>query len=238
MEAEFGAGALKVTPSHDIADFEIGQRHELEFINVLNLDATMNEHAGAAYAGMDRYACREQVVRDLEAQGRLEKIENHRHAIGHCTRCDIIVEPLVSRQWWLEAKPLAEPAIEAVRSGQIRILPEHFERIYYNWMENIRDWCISRQLWWGHRIPVWYCDSCENRCGAAGGRPHGRSGVRVPRAAARCGRTRTCSTPGLAPRCGRIRRWAGPTIRRTCAGSTPPRSWRPATTSSSSGWRA
>ena len=161
VEAEFGAGALKVTPSHDIADFEIGQRHDLEFINVLNLDATMNELAGAAYEGMDRYACREQVVRDLEAQGRLEKTENHRHAIGHCTRCDIIVEPLVSRQWWLEAKPLAEPAIEAVRSGAIRILPEHFERIYYNWMENIRDWCISRQLWWGHRIPVWYCDGCD-----------------------------------------------------------------------------
>ena len=161
VEAEFGAGALKVTPSHDIADFEIGQRHDLEFINVLNLDASMNEHAGAAYAGMDRYACRAQVVRDLEAQGRLEKIENHRHAIGHCTRCDIIVEPLVSRQWWLETKPLAEPAIEAVRSGRIRILPEHFERIYYNWMENIRDWCISRQLWWGHRIPVWYCDACD-----------------------------------------------------------------------------
>ncbi len=161
VEAEFGAGALKVTPSHDIADFEIGQRHDLEFINVLNLDATMSEHAGAAYAGMDRYACREQVVRDLQALGRLEKIEALRHAIGHCTRCDIIVEPLVSRQWWLEAKPLAEPAIAAVRSGKIRILPEHFERIYYNWMENIRDWCISRQLWWGHRIPVWYCDACE-----------------------------------------------------------------------------
>ena len=161
VEAEFGAGALKVTPSHDIADFEIGQRHDLEFINVLNLDATMNEHAGAAYAGMDRYACREQVVRDLQALGRLEKTESHRHAIGHCFRCDTIVEPLVSRQWWLEAKPLAEPAIAAVRSGQIRILPEHFERIYYNWMENIRDWCISRQLWWGHRIPVWYCDACE-----------------------------------------------------------------------------
>ena len=161
VEAEFGAGALKVTPSHDIADFEIGQRHNLEFINVLNLDATMNEHAGTAYTGMDRYTCREQVVRDLEEQGRLEKIESHRHAIGHCTRCDIIVEPLVSRQWWLEVKPLADPAIEAVRSGQIRILPEHFERIYYNWMENIRDWCISRQLWWGHRIPVWYCDACE-----------------------------------------------------------------------------
>ena len=161
VEAEFGAGALKVTPSHDIADFEIGQRHGLEFINVLNLDATMNENAGPAYAGMDRYACRAAVVRELEAQGRLVKIEAHRHAIGHCTRCDIIVEPLVSRQWWLETEPLAKPAIEAVRSGKIRILPEHFTRIYYNWMENIRDWCISRQLWWGHRIPVWYCDACE-----------------------------------------------------------------------------
>ena len=161
MDAEFGAGALKVTPSHDIADFEIGQRHGLEFINVLNLDATMSENAGPAYAGMDRYACREAVVRDLEAQGRLVKIEAHRHAIGHCTRCDIVVEPLVSRQWWLETEPLAKPAIEAVRSGQIRILPDHFTRIYYNWMENIRDWCISRQLWWGHRIPVWYCDACE-----------------------------------------------------------------------------
>ena len=161
VEAEFGAGALKVTPSHDIADFEIGQRHDLEFINVLNLDGTMNEHAGPAYAGMDRYACREAVVRELEAHGRLVKTQAHRHAIGHCTRCDIVVEPLVSRQWWLETKPLAEPAIEAVRSGKIRILPDHFTRIYYNWMENIRDWCISRQLWWGHRIPIWYCDECE-----------------------------------------------------------------------------
>ncbi len=184
VEAEFGAGALKVTPSHDIADFEIGQRHDLEFINVLNLDATMNEHAGAAYAGMDRYACRAQVVRDLEAHGRLEKIENHRHAIGHCTRCDIIVEPLVSRQWWLEAKPLAEPAIEVVRSGKIKILPEHFERIYYNWMENIRDWCISRQLWWGHRIPVWYCDACETVAV-----PPVDDVMRDPEACAACGST-------------------------------------------------
>ncbi len=182
VEAEFGAGALKVTPSHDIADFEIGQRHDLEFINVLNLDATMNENAGAAYAGMDRYACRDAVVRELQAAGRLEKIEAHRHAIGHCTRCDIIVEPLVSRQWWLEAKPLAEPAIAAVRSGKIEILPEHFTRIYYNWMENIRDWCISRQLWWGHRIPVWYCDGCE-----AVAVPPADDPMRDPEVCAACG---------------------------------------------------
>ena len=226
-----------MTPSHDIADFEIGQRHGLEFINVLNLDATMNENAGAAYAGMDRYACREAVVRELEAQGRLVKIEAHRHAIGHCTRCDIIVEPLVSRQWWIETKPLAEPAIQAVRSGKIRILPEHFTRIYYNWMENIRDWCISRQLWWGHRIPVWYCDACETVAVPPIDDPMRDPEACSLRAEARCARTRTCSIPGLARRYGRTRRWGGPKIRPTCANSTQRRSWRPATTSFSSGWR-
>ncbi len=159
VEAEFGTGMVKVTPAHDPNDFEIGKRHNLEEIVVIGKDGRMTEAAGA-YAGLDRFEARKKIVADMEAQGLLEKVEPHQHAVGHCYRCDSIVEPLLSRQWFVKMKPLAEPAIQAVKEGRIRFVPERFTKNYLHWMENIRDWCISRQLWWGHRIPVWYCDDC------------------------------------------------------------------------------
>jgi valyl-tRNA synthetase len=160
VELAFGTGALKITPGHDQTDFEVGERHGLRTIVAIGPDGAMNEEAGP-YAGQDRFACREAIVRDLEEQGLLEKIEPYGSSIGHCERCDTIVEPIVSQQWFVRTQPLAQPAIEAVRDGRIKIVPRRFARVYQHWMENIRDWCISRQLWWGHRIPVWYCDDCS-----------------------------------------------------------------------------
>ena len=160
VEIEGGSGALKVTPGHDPVDFEIGERHGLEIINILNPDGTLNDAAGP-YAGMERDAARKQIVADLDAAGLMEKIEPHTHPVGHSERSGAIVEPLVSLQWWVDIKPLAEPAIAAVKDGRIKFVPERFDRTYLHWMENIRDWCISRQIWWGHRIPAWYCKSCE-----------------------------------------------------------------------------
>tara|TARA_B100000676_G_scaffold23814_1_gene21281 strand:+ start:11097 stop:13754 length:2658 start_codon:yes stop_codon:yes gene_type:complete len=160
VELGFGTGALKVTPAHDINDFEIGIRHELDTVNIMNPDGTLNEFSGK-YEGKDRMVVREEATTELETLNLLEKIEPIIHSIGRCDRCDTIVEPLISKQWFLEMKPLAEPAIQAVNNGDIKIIPERFSKIYLNWMNNIRDWCISRQLWWGHRIPVWYCNLCD-----------------------------------------------------------------------------
>lgn len=160
VDKAFGTGAVKVTPAHDPNDFEMGLRHNLEQITVLDRQAVMNEHAGK-YQGLERYAAREQIVAELAGQGFLVKVEDHEHAVGQCYRCDTVIEPMVSKQWFVKMKPLAEPAIQAVLEGRIKFVPERFTKIYLNWLENIRDWCISRQLWWGHRIPVWYCQDCQ-----------------------------------------------------------------------------
>ncbi|NLL96198.1 MAG: valine--tRNA ligase [Clostridiaceae bacterium] len=159
VERDFGTGVVKITPAHDPNDFEVGLRHNLEIINIMNEDATINENGGK-YAGMNRFDARKQVVEDLKALGLLGNIKPHKHNVGACYRCETTIEPRVSWQWFVKMKPLAEPAIEVVRNGTVKFVPERFSKIYYNWMENIQDWCISRQLWWGHRIPAYYCSDC------------------------------------------------------------------------------
>ncbi len=158
-DMEFGTGVVKITPAHDPNDFEVGLRHNLPVVKVMNDDGTMNGLAGK-YAGLDRYECRKQLVEDLKAGGYLVKIVPHAHSVGHCYRCGATVEPIVSKQWFVKMESLARPAINAVTDKKITFVPERFAKTYYNWMENVKDWCISRQLWWGHRIPVWYCEDC------------------------------------------------------------------------------
>jgi len=167
VDPAFGTGLVKVTPAHDPNDFEMGRRHGLVPINVMHGDGRMNEEAGP-YAGLDRFACRERIVADLQAAGLIEKIDPHQHAVGHCYRCDTVVEPRLSPQWFVKMKPLAGPALEAVNSGKIRFVPDRWTKVYQEWMENIRDWCISRQIWWGHRIPIFYCDDCRHEWAAKG----------------------------------------------------------------------
>ena len=159
VERDFGTGAVKITPAHDPNDFEVGLRHGLPIVNVMHEDGSINENGGK-YEGMDRYEARKAIVKALEEQGLLVEIEAHKHNVGACYRCGTVVEPRVSMQWFVKMKPLAEPAIKAVREGKTQFVPSRFDKIYYNWMENIRDWCISRQLWWGHRIPAYYCRDC------------------------------------------------------------------------------
>ncbi len=179
VDKAFGTGAVKVTPSHDPVDFEIARRHKLPFINLLNKDATMNENAGPC-KGMDRFACRKWVVEEMERLGLLIKIEDYSHAVGHCQRCATLIEPMASTQWFVKMEPLAKPAIEVVENGKIQIIPDHFTKVYLNWMENIRDWCVSRQLWWGQRIPAYYCKDCGETIVA----------VDAPQACPKCGSAR------------------------------------------------
>lgn len=168
VDIELGTGALKITPAHDPNDFEIGQRHNLETINILNEDGTLNEDAGKEYKDMDRFEARKKVVKALEDGDFLLKVEDHMHSVGHCYRCDTQIEPFISLQWFIDVnkpaidgKSLKEKSIEVVKDGSIKILPDRFDKTYYHWMENLHDWCISRQIWWGHRIPVWYCEKCK-----------------------------------------------------------------------------
>ncbi|MEO0071616.1 MAG: valine--tRNA ligase [candidate division WOR-3 bacterium] len=161
VEMEFGTGAVKVTPAHDPVDFEIGERHSLDRIKVIGEDARMTSFAPKKYQGMTREECRQAVVEDLKAQGLLEKIEDYSHAVGICDRCGTVIEPLASEQWFVKMKPLAEPAIKVVEQGKVRFYPERWTKVYLEWMGKVKDWCISRQLWWGHRIPVWYCECGE-----------------------------------------------------------------------------
>ncbi|GAU77170.1 valine--tRNA ligase [Fusibacter sp. 3D3] len=159
VDLEVGTGALKVTPAHDPNDFEIGMRHHLEQINIFNEDATMNENTGK-YQGMDRYTCRKEIVKDLEAEGCLVMVKDHAHNVGTCYRCHTVIEPRVSDQWFVQMAPLAGPAMDVIKDNTLKIVPDRFTKVYMHWLENIRDWCISRQLWWGHRIPAFYCESC------------------------------------------------------------------------------
>lgn len=164
VDMEFGTGAVKVTPSHDFNDAEIAQRHHLPYVSVINEEGKMTEEAGK-YAGLDRYEARKRVINDLTELGLLEKVEKHRHAVGHCYRCKTVIEPFQTVQWYVKIKPLAEEAVKVVEEGKIKFIPEGWVNNYYAWMRDIRDWCISRQLWWGHRIPVWYCTDCEAKDG-------------------------------------------------------------------------
>ncbi|MDR3238060.1 MAG: valine--tRNA ligase, partial [Spirochaetia bacterium] len=161
VDKDFGTGIVKVTPAHDPNDFEMGKRHNLEEINIMDTRGVINENGGV-YNGLDRFEARKKIAADLKAAGLLVKVEEHAHSVGHCYRCQTVIEPYLSKQWFVKIKPLAQKAVEAVKSGDIRFVPQSWEKTYFEWMNNIRDWCISRQLWWGHRIPAYYCADCSH----------------------------------------------------------------------------
>ncbi|MCM8801184.1 MAG: valine--tRNA ligase [Candidatus Omnitrophica bacterium] len=162
VDRKFGTGAVKVTPAHDPVDYQLGKKHNLEFINIMDVSAILNENAGK-YKGLDRFQARKLITEDLKTENLLEKIESYKISVGHCYRCNTIIEPYLSTQWFVKMKPLAEPAIKVVKEGRIRFHPKRWTKVYLNWMENIKDWCISRQIWWGHRLPVYYCRDCQQR---------------------------------------------------------------------------
>ncbi|MDO4953323.1 MAG: valine--tRNA ligase, partial [Synergistaceae bacterium] len=177
VDPEFGSGCVKITPAHDPNDFLVGQRHGLEQIQVIDGSGIMTKDAGEKYAGLDRFEAREIVVEDLKAEGVLLSIQDIKHSVGECYRCHTVIEPYLSEQWFVKTRPLADKGVEMVKAGKIRFIPEQWTNVYYQWMENIRDWCISRQLWWGHRIPAWYCQDCgeimvaeeaPDKCGKCG----------------------------------------------------------------------
>ncbi len=180
VDREFGTGAVKVTPAHDPVDFQLGRKHQLEFINVMTDDAHMT-NVPPAYDGLDRYACRSKLIVDLEQAGVLGAIDEHVHNVGHCYRCNTPIEPRLSPQWFVKMKPLAEPAIQAVKDGTITFWPDRWTKVYLNWMDNIQDWCISRQIWWGHRLPVYYCKTCARQAAVHGARGtgHGETSTTV-----------------------------------------------------------
>ena len=164
VDMEFGTGCVKVTPAHDPNDFDMGQRHDLELINIFHPNATLNDNVPKAYQGLDRFEARKKVEEELDSLGLLEKIEEYEHSVGHSERTDAIVEPYLSKQWFVDMKPMAKMALEVVQNGEVKIYPERWVKTYNHWLENIKDWCISRQLWWGHRIPVWYCNNTDLKC--------------------------------------------------------------------------
>ena len=234
VDPAFGSGCVKITPAHDFNDYEVGQRHHLPMINIFTPEAALNESVPAPYRGLDRFVARERVLADLEALGLIERIEPHRLTVPRGERSNAVLEPLLTDQWFVDIKPLAEPALQAVEQGRIRFIPENWTAVYYEWMHKIKDWCISRQLWWGHRIPAWY--DTEGRCYvAAARRKHAQIRHRLRRR--RCARTRTCSTRGSRRRSGPSPRRAGLSALASSSATIRPRCWSPASTSSSSGWR-
>ena len=233
VDRAFGTGAVKITPAHDRDDHATGTRHGLPMISVLEDDASINA-AGDGYAGLDRYEARTRILADLRARGDLESEKPHEMLIGRCQRSNDVIEPRLKTQWFVKVAPLAENALRATRDGETRIVPPRFEKVWESWLTNIHDWNVSRQLWWGHRIPAWYCpDGHITRVGGAR-RARGLRHVRPAGGRADPG-SRTSSTPGTAPACGRSRRSAGRTGPMTSGATTRARSWRRATTSSSSG---
>jgi valyl-tRNA synthetase len=235
VDPEFGTGCVKVTPAHDFNDYAIGQRHGLPLINIFTPDAAMNDEVPAPYRGLDRFEARKRVVADLEAQGLLEKVQPHKLMVPRGDRSGAVVEPYLTDQWYVKIAPLAEPAIRAVEEGRTRFVPENWARIYFEWMRNIQDWCISRQLWWGHRIPAWY--DPDGNIYVARSEEEARAKHGLPDTLALRQDEDVLDTwfsSALWP----SRRWAGPSARRSSTRSIPPASSSPASTSSSSGWRA
>ncbi len=267
-DPEKGSGAVKITPAHDFNDFEVGKRHSLPQISVLDQEGCLALSGNEDYLrglpegalmfaeelhGKDRFAARKLIVARLEEFGFLERIEPNTHMVPHGDRSGVVIEPYLTDQWYVDAKTLAEPAIAAVRSGATSFVPKNWEKTYFEWMENIQPWCISRQLWWGHQIPAWYgpdgkvfvAETEEEAVGNALGY-YVEQEVITPEQGARwrsilksapvsSPATRTCSTPGSLRRCGRSRRWAGRTTPRTSSAIIRPTCWSPASTSSSSG---
>ncbi|MDD4183331.1 MAG: valine--tRNA ligase, partial [Candidatus Omnitrophica bacterium] len=202
IDIEFGTGVVKVTPSHDPVDFNLGKKHNLEFINIMNDDATLNENAGD-FSGMDRFEAREAIIEVLEEKKLIEKKEPYRVSAGHCYRCHTIIEPRISPQWFVRMKPLAEPAVKVVEEDKIKFYPQRWRKVYLNWMNNIQDWCISRQIWWGHRLPVYYCDDCRaNKSQIPISKSQTNSKFEIPDSSENLGFIVSKTKPEKCPRCG------------------------------------